>query len=623
MRPRKHLLATILLIFLVLPALIACFSGSASAATCATLPTDKGTVSTTFTVTSSGSYRLWAHVYTSPEGSALYVMVDNNCPAEMGGSTLPTNTFSWVGNSNASSTPITLNLTSGKHTITIAGQDPNVGIDQVVFLTNSTCTPTGNGSNCEASAVATINGSGTSTSGHTSVSTTPVVRKGRQTLSAMKLTLYTAIAAIAAALIAVVLLRYAAPLNSVLRRIWLFKGGMQPQPQMAGQQSPVTVMSGVKSTGVFSVHRSAILFVLGFGVAGGVLTFIALAATDYNVVVSLTDATVSGQAHIVANTSAINGQMVQFGSGASTTSSGATSSKPSTTTPSTSTPPSTPTSPHSTSSSSHTTSTSSTAGSSSGSSSSGSGSITIPAASNCTNPNWSGSGAEDTDSISDTWWVNNDAWSGSHGPQTINVCSQSSWYAVSNQPDNGGQVETYPDTEYDVGGRSTPSTKTIAQWNSITSTFSEAYPSAGSWDAAYDLWTDNWTNETMIWNQWTGSEDYWGSCAEPGSSQNDCVGPRGASNNSQAATLDGVAYHFLALGSNCSAATEANCEYIFFKDSQVASGSVNILAAWQWEVANGYAKSSDVPTQMEYGVEVCSTSGSETFPMTGLTFSLN
>jgi hypothetical protein len=34
-------------------------------------------------------------------------------------------------------------------------------------------------------------------------------------------------------------------------------------------------------------------------------------------------------------------------------------------------------------------------------------------------------------------------------------------------------------------------------------------------------------------------------------------------------------------------------------------------------------KSSDVPTQLEYGVEICSTNGSESFPMTGLSFSLS
>ena len=218
----------------------------------------------------------------------------------------------------------------------------------------------------------------------------------------------------------------------------------------------------------------------------------------------------------------------------------------------------------------------------------------------CTSPVWSSSDAEGTDNTDNSdgaeyWWVNNDAWSGSHGPQTIYVCSQSSWYAVSNQPDIGGQVETYPDTEYDVGGRDNGlPTKTIAQYNSITSTFSEAFPSAGSWDAAYDLWLNNWGTEIMIWNEWSGAQAYW-----PGQS-------------TQAVTLGGVSYHFYKNGS----------ELMFFRDTQVKSGSVDILAAFNWLVSQGLVKSTDVPTQLEYGVEICSTTGSETFLVTGLTFSV-
>ena len=49
--------------------------------------------------------------------------------------------------------------------------------------------------------------------------------------------------------------------------------------------------------------------------------------------------------------------------------------------------------------------------------------------------------------------MDNDAWNGGAGPQTLYICNQSSWYAVSDQPNKQGQVETYPDTEYDVGGR--------------------------------------------------------------------------------------------------------------------------------------------------------------------------
>jgi hypothetical protein len=195
----------------------------------------------------------------------------------------------------------------------------------------------------------------------------------------------------------------------------------------------------------------------------------------------------------------------------------------------------------------------------------------------------------------ENWWVNNDAWSSSHGPQTVNVCSQSSWYAVSDQPNNAGAVETYPDTEYDVGGRNSLSTEPISHFNSITSTFSEGYPSAGSWDAAYDLWLNNWSIEIMIWNQWAGSQAYWPGIA------------------SQTLTLDGVPYRFYKNGG----------ELMLFRASQTTSGSVDILAALQWLVSKGYVSSSDVPTQLEYGVEIASTSGSETFPLNGLTFNLS
>jgi len=252
-------------------------------------------------------------------------------------------------------------------------------------------------------------------------------------------------------------------------------------------------------------------------------------------------------------------------------------------------------------------------GSSSGGSS-GSGS----SGSTCTSPVWSSSGAEasyNTDPGTGYWWIDNDAWSGSHGPQTLYVCSPSSWYAVANQTDNQGQVEAYPNTEYDVCGRNNafyPSTKAISAYTSITSTFSEAFPTTGdSIDAAYDLWLNNWSTEIMIWNEWSGTQDYWGQCAEPGPNQGDCgLTP-------SAVTLAGVPYHVLDLGG----------EIIFFRDTQVKSGSVDILAAFNYLVSRGTGvatpvKASDAPTQLEYGVEICATTGAQTFPMTGLTFNL-
>lgn len=269
-----------------------------------------------------------------------------------------------------------------------------------------------------------------------------------------------------------------------------------------------------------------------------------------------------------------------------TTSSPTTTSPPTTTTPPSTTTTSPPTTTTSTTAPPATTTTTTT---------------TTPASGgNCTDPTYSTSNAEgtineDPGSV-ENWWVNNDAWNGSHGPQTIYVCNQSSWYATSDQPNDGGAVETYPDTEYDVGGRTAGSTTPISGFSSITSTFSEADPAGqGGWDAAYDLWLNNWSTEIMIWNQWSGTQSYW-----PGIATTQL-------------TLGGVGYSFYDNGG----------ELMFFRDTQVSSGSVDILAAFQWLVQNGYVASTAVPTQLEYGVEICYTSGTETFPMTGLTFSLD
>jgi hypothetical protein len=224
-----------------------------------------------------------------------------------------------------------------------------------------------------------------------------------------------------------------------------------------------------------------------------------------------------------------------------------------------------------------------------------------PSGGNCPSPVFSTSDAKGTYNTDpspgpENWWVHNDAWRGSHGPQTLDVCNQSSWDAVSNQPNNGGLVETFPNTEYAVGGSKSLSSTPISGWNSITSTFSEAFPSGdGGWDAAYDLWLNNFSTEIMIWNEWSGSQTVWTSRA------------------TQTVTLDGVPYRFYYNGGVLA----------FFRQTQVKSGSVDILAALNWLVSQGLIKSTDVPTQLEYGVEICYTSGVETFPLTGLTFTLS
>lgn len=185
-----------------------------------------------------------------------------------------------------------------------------------------------------------------------------------------------------------------------------------------------------------------------------------------------------------------------------------------------------------------------------------------------------------------------------------------------------GQVETYPNTEYDVNGRDAgtggnpgtyPSTKPISAYNSITSTFAEQFPTTGdSIDPAYDIWLNNFGTELMFWNEYTGTQTFWSQCAEPGPNQNDCGDYVGAT------TLAGVGYHVLDLGG----------EIIFIRDVQVKSGSLDILAALNYLVSRGataktVVKASDAPTQIEYGVEICATTGTQTFPLTGFTVNLS
>lgn len=229
------------------------------------------------------------------------------------------------------------------------------------------------------------------------------------------------------------------------------------------------------------------------------------------------------------------------------------------------------------------------------------------------------------------WWIDQDEWSPSPGSvQTMAVCSPSSWTATDAQPDVGGQVHTYPDTELDVGGRSTCqfgslSTTSIGGYHAITSMFNESFPTGGSWDAGYDLWvgpseTVNgcptqgvpFDHEIMVWNQWSGGQSFWANCANG-------IGSCPSGGNAQAVSLNGVGYHYFDNGS----------ELMFFRDTQVSSGSVDILSAFNWLTAHPTAdptdnvKSTDIPTNLEYGVEVCSTVGTQLFPLTGLTFSLS
>jgi hypothetical protein len=193
--------------------------------------------------------------------------------------------------------------------------------------------------------------------------------------------------------------------------------------------------------------------------------------------------------------------------------------------------------------------------------------------------------------------VNNNMWNSSAGPQTISACSEHQWSVTSNQPGTGSDdsVKTYPDTQKHV---SYP----LSSLTSLRSTFDVTTPAGGGtvpangkqWNAAYDLWLDNFGTEVMVWNNWTMNWQYW---------WNTYGGVQ--------LTVDGVSYHAYR--------NSAGTGLWFVRDQVTNQGSVDLGHVLQWAVAHGWLKSSQTLGEVEYGFEVAYTGAPTTFTLNNYT----
>jgi hypothetical protein len=155
---RTRLLTAALTAFTILLTSLGLASTPAFAA-CAPLPSDKGQATFTINLPSTANYRVWSRLYSpSANNNGFYMQVDQTyCTIVVGDSaTIPVGTFTWVNYRDAQpSNLITLNLASGTHTVVIAGLDPGVGIDRIMFLSDLSCVPSGKGDNCNATTAPT------------------------------------------------------------------------------------------------------------------------------------------------------------------------------------------------------------------------------------------------------------------------------------------------------------------------------------------------------------------------------------------------------------------------------------------------------------------------------------
>lgn len=161
--------------------------------------------------------------------------------------------------------------------------------------------------------------------------------------------------------------------------------------------------------------------------------------------------------------------------------------------------------------------------------------------------------------------------------QTIYACSYGNWYVTADMNnDNGdGHVKTYPNSQRDFNNTA------ISSLNSVTSTFAETSPGTGIYEDAYDIWLNglatSGSTEVMIWTQ----------------------------NNGQRPS--GSVVGSVTVGGHSFAVWKSGSYIAFVANSNFTSGTMNLLAFFQYIISKGWIPSSSTLSQVCYGVELVST----------------
>jgi len=130
-------------------------------AACSALPTDRGTVTATVNIPTTGTYRVWSRIKAPDTLNKTFLMQmsqngDAYCSVNVGGGSITAGTWTWVDYyGGVTSQKNNMMLTAGNHTMVLAGNADNVMVDRIIFTQNTTCVPTGTGDNCADSTAPT------------------------------------------------------------------------------------------------------------------------------------------------------------------------------------------------------------------------------------------------------------------------------------------------------------------------------------------------------------------------------------------------------------------------------------------------------------------------------------
>jgi Putative Ig domain len=219
---------------------------------------------------------------------------------------------------------------------------------------------------------------------------------------------------------------------------------------------------------------------------------------------------------------------------------------------------------------------------------------------NCTSPVWTDTAANtdntDTYSGDSPYVLAMDMWNATASPvsQTMDVCNQGSWSVDDTTTSSTNTaVLVYPNVQENYSSA-------VSSYSAISSSYAANSTSAGDYEFAYDIWLNGYStghNEVMIWTQNHGQTP-------------------GGSLVASDITVSGLTWDLYASSDN---------SYIAFVPANGAaysSGTLNLLAMFDYLMQNGNIASTSTLTQIDYGVEVCNTGGAEgQFNITGFSIS--
>lgn len=172
------------------------------------------------------------------------------------------------------------------------------------------------------------------------------------------------------------------------------------------------------------------------------------------------------------------------------------------------------------------------------------------------------------------------------GPESAYGCANSDgtvdFVVTSNQPAGNTAVLSYPAMQDNFN-----SSPTLSSFTTISATFEETSPHVGDYEVAWDCWFNNQANEFMVW-----VDNY----------NQTPAGNKVASNVS----LDGRSWDVW-----WSPSSGTGGYVVFYANTTVTSGTVNLLALFQYAASHGWLPSTSTVDQLSFGIEVCSTNGQD------------